>query len=101
MGYVSLGLCAGLITTGFITYCYPTLELMCAGCYIILLIFISLFNLIWIIIGAVMFWGELYPKNACNPSISAYMIARLIIVFIGACCNLLCSRSSSIQRTAW
>lgn len=98
MGYISLGLCAGIIIIGFLTCCCPAVGIMCAGCYMILLVFISVFNLIWIIIGAVMFWGELYPKNACNPSISAYMFARLIIVLIGACCNLFTSRSSSVQR---
>lgn len=53
---------------------------------------ISLFNFIWLIIGAVMFWGELQPGGHCNSSISAYMFARLILGFLSIALNLLSSR---------
>jgi hypothetical protein len=53
---------------------------------------ISLFNFIWLIIGAVMFWGELNPSGHCSSSISSYMWARLIIGFLSIAMNLLSAR---------
>jgi hypothetical protein len=40
------------------------------------------------IIGAVMFWGQLYANKTCDSNISRYMFARLIIGLIGALCTL-------------
>lgn len=34
---------------------------------------------IWHIIGAVIFWGTLYPKKICDKSISTYLFISLII----------------------
>lgn len=40
-------------------------------------------RIIWLIIGAVMFWGYLYPKSLCSAGFAAYMWALLIIGFLG------------------
>jgi hypothetical protein len=44
----------------------------------------GVFRIIWLIVGAVMFWGDLCPKNLCNAGFARYMWANLIIGFIGA-----------------
>ena len=40
-------------------------------------------RLIWLIIGAIMFWGDLYKRRVCAYDLSRYMWANLIIGFIG------------------
>lgn len=52
--------------------------------YTIVTTIFGIFRIIWLIIGAVMFWGELYPKRACSTGFANYMWANLIIGFIGA-----------------
>jgi hypothetical protein len=41
-------------------------------------IFCSLFNLLWMIIGSVIFWRYLEPIRMCSNSLSIYMWIRLI-----------------------
>lgn len=38
---------------------------------------------IWLIVGGIMFWGDLNKRGICSKSISAYMWANLIIGFAG------------------
>jgi hypothetical protein len=45
-------------------------------------LFINLFQLLWNIIGSIVFWGYIYKVNLCNISISNYMFSSLIIKFI-------------------
>lgn len=47
-----------------------------------ILMIINGFVLIWHILGAVIFWGTLYPKNLCNSSVSTYLFTSLIIKLI-------------------
>lgn len=42
----------------------------------------SLFRFCWMIVGAIMFWGYLYPKNLCNDSTGGYMYTRLVLGFV-------------------
>lgn len=43
----------------------------------------SLYYMVWLIIGCVLFWKYLEPSGSCNSSVSDYMWARLIIGLIG------------------
>jgi|LakMenEpi03Aug12_release.lakeMendotaPanAssembly.Ray.scaffolds.fasta_scaffold303550_3 hypothetical protein len=45
----------------------------------LLLIVYELFNVIWNIIGAVIFWGNIYKNDNCDNGISTYMFVSLII----------------------
>ena len=57
-------------------------------CTLILLIVYSLFNLSWLIVGAVMFWGYLNDQPGCNSTdVAGYMFAVLILGFLGVCGN--------------
>lgn len=51
--------------------------------YTIVTTIFGAFRIIWFIIGAVMFWGDLCPKNLCSLGFARYMWANLIIGFIG------------------
>ena len=46
---------------------------------------ISLFSIAWTIVGAVMFWGELYPAGTCNTGLTVYMFIVLIGGILSAC----------------
>jgi hypothetical protein len=45
-------------------------------------LFINLFQLLWNVIGSIVFWGYIYKLNLCDISISNYMFSSLIIKFI-------------------
>lgn len=47
-----------------------------------ILMIINGFVLVWHILGAVIFWGTLYPKNLCDSSVSTYLFTSLIIKLI-------------------
>lgn len=42
-----------------------------------------MFNLIWNILGAIVFWAYIYENGSCNISFSTYMFVSLIIKFCG------------------
>jgi hypothetical protein len=66
---------------------------MCTICTMILY---SLFNLAWLIVGSVLFWGDLNQQEVCqNTSLQSYMYAVLILGYIGVCSSLF---SSNNQR---
>lgn len=44
-----------------------------------LFMIINVFTLVWHIMGAVIFWGTLYPEKLCDNSPSSYFFASLII----------------------
>lgn len=45
----------------------------------LLMVVYELFNVIWNIIGAIIFWGNIYKNNNCNNDVSTYMFVSLII----------------------
>ena len=57
----------------------------CLGCFMCLG---ALFGLAWFIIGAIIFWGQLYPEGTCNSSLNTYMWVLLIFSIIGSFCNM-------------
>ena len=48
----------------------------------ILGICVFIFNVVWMVIGGVMFWGDIYKTNMCKKSVSIYLNVRLIINWI-------------------
>jgi hypothetical protein len=44
----------------------------------------GIFNMIWTILGSVLFWDYIYPNNLCNSQLSTYMFVSLIIKLIGS-----------------
>ena len=55
----------------------------------------EIFNLIWNVIGAIIFWGSIYNENKCNSNVSTYIYVSLIIKFI---CNVLVLLCNSSQK---
>ena len=52
----------------------------CGMCYMFLF---GLFNLAWQIVGALMFWGDLYQTDGtCNSDLTVYMWVNLILGFV-------------------
>ena len=61
----------------------------CTMCCVILY---SFFNLAWLIVGSVLFWGDLNDKGLCNNTeVQGYMYAVLILGYIGACSSMFSS----------
>ena len=56
-------------------------------CTFVILMLYSLFALAWLIVGAVMFWGNLDKTGECSGSVKGYMYALLILGFLGVCAN--------------
>lgn len=53
---------------------------MCAMCFVFLY---SIFQFSWIIVGSVLFWGDLNNQDVCEGTpVQAYMFALLIISFV-------------------
>ena len=48
-----------------------------------IIIFICLFSIIWNIIGAVVFWGNIYNSGNCDKNVSTYLFVTLIIKLVG------------------
>jgi hypothetical protein len=54
--------------------------LLFAGCIGIIT---SIFSAIWNILGAVIFWGNIYKEGHCDSVVSTYIFVTLIIKFVG------------------
>ena len=96
-GWVNFGVIAAFLVAALgsiISAEFGGCLLICVICG---LIFYSIFHLAWLIVGAVMFWGELWPNNSCDGTINGYMWALLIISFIGVFCNF-CSSNTARNR---
>lgn len=52
--------------------------------YYLLIIISQIFSLAWNIVGAVVFWGTIYPEHICTKLESTYLFASLIIKLLGA-----------------
>lgn len=55
---------------------------LCCGA--IGLVCMAVFNLIWNILGAVVFWGYIYGNGNCNRTFSTYVFVSLIIKFVAS-----------------
>jgi hypothetical protein len=43
-----------------------------------------IFYIVWNILGAVLFWGYIYPNDKCNTELSTYLFVSLIIKLISS-----------------
>lgn len=50
--------------------------------YLVFALLYAVFRFAWLVVGAVMFWGYLWPHNYCADSLSTYMWVNLIYSFI-------------------
>ena len=46
---------------------------------LIIIVICALFNIVWNIIGSIIFWGGIYKTNNCDNYITTYMFVSLII----------------------
>lgn len=53
------------------------------SCISITFICAVLFNIVWNILGAIVFWGYIYGNGNCNRTFSIYVFVSLIIKFVG------------------
>ena len=53
----------------------------------------TIFSISWHIIGAIIFWGTLYPEHSCNKDVSTYLFVTLIIKLI-SCFNMLYKKNN-------
>jgi hypothetical protein len=61
-------------------------DISCAGsmcCAYLTSAIASIFNTLWNILGAIVFWGTIYGEKICNKNVSTYIFVSLIIKFIG------------------
>jgi len=63
-----------LTNSGICALCCGTIGLSC----------IIIFNTIWNILGAVVFWGYIYGNGNCNKNFSTYVFISLIIKLVSA-----------------
>ena len=71
-----------------IAFCVNSaLGVACSCCAVTVLILFSIFRFAWLIVGAIMFWGYLNPRETCDSSLSAYMWAMLIIEILLHSCG--------------
>lgn len=81
-----------LLVSGFISIAVMItyLYLFCIGnmddfkfcifcCGSISIILMSLFTIVWNILGAIVFWGYIYGNENCNKTFSTYVFVSLII----------------------
>lgn len=83
-GFVGLSAMIGILTgiscfepneiseTGICFICCGSVAFICA----------TLFNIVWNILGAVVFWGYIYGNGNCNKTFSTYVFVSLIIKFV-------------------
>lgn len=50
--------------------------------YLVFAVLYAFFRFAWLVIGAVMFWGYLWPNRLCADSLNTYMWVNLIYSFI-------------------
>jgi hypothetical protein len=83
-----LGLSAMIIiligTAFFDQYKISDLGICGLFCGTIGLLCIIIFNLIWNILGAVVFWGYIYGNGHCDKSLSTYLFVSIIIKLISS-----------------
>lgn len=64
-------------------------------CTICLVVLYSFFSLAWLIVGSVLFWGDINGKYCANSQVQGYMYAVLILGYIGVCSQLVSSKNQS------
>jgi hypothetical protein len=76
-GWTSLA----FIALPIINYFLSNITRLLIG-YLVFAILYALFRFAWLVIGAVMFWGFLWPNRFCADALNTYMWVNLIYSFI-------------------
>ncbi len=94
--YCMIGL-LGIVLLIAIVVCLDlkTLAKITGFCGIITFVLYSIFRFAWLIVGAVMFWGELDKDGTCGNSLTIYMYIVLIFGFVGIFTN--CCLGKGVQ----
>ncbi len=82
IGWLYLCFCGILILFGVCMCYWDEMVFILMMCCMIIGICMCIFNVIWMVIGGIMFWGDIYKTDMCNKNINNYMNARLIINWI-------------------
>lgn len=80
--------CLALVPGIIAGFCSEETGIACGiggACYLCLN---SLFSIAWLVVGAIMFWGDLYHAGTCDKDLTIYMFVNLIYgFFLRACCQ--------------
>lgn len=82
-GYIILGFIVFFLILGIIACCSPV-ALWVYGLWEALHMIFMVWRIVWLIIGAIMFWGGYAPTNSCDVRVGRYMWSMLIIGFFFA-----------------
>ena len=95
-GYCRLAITCLLLISAIIGSINFEKGLMFFGCTMCFTIIYSLFQLAWLIVGAVLFWGDLNSRSGlCDGTqVQGYMFALLILSFIGIFVQCITSKKS-------
>ena len=93
-GYCRVGFLVLLLLIPIIRYCWDyesgrNLINYAICCFLIY----SIFNLAWLIVGSILFWGDLFQRESCQGTqTEEYMFAVLIIgyIFVGILIFVIC-----------
>ena len=95
-GYCKVAIVALFFLVALAGCCNPDTAIKMFACTLCFILIYSLFNFAWLIVGAVLFWGDINEKGLCGGTeVQGYMYAVLILGFIGVCSS---SFSSYKQR---
>lgn len=89
-GFILLGLITNIILT-LSTVTHSIIK-FCTYVQISIIMLISIFLLVWNIIGAVLFWGYMDTSKCTNP-VYNYTFVSLVIAFVSAIINLITKNS--------
>lgn len=59
---------------------------------------LSLFHLIWNILGAIVFWGYIYKEGHCENDVSTYLFASIIIKLVMMYFNIIKNLNNSDSK---
>lgn len=76
-GYTNLAFVLFPVVSFFLSACAPSLLII----YLILAGLYVFFRFAWLVVGAVMFWGFLWPNRLCSNALNTYMWINLIYSF--------------------
>lgn len=76
-GYTSLLFLLFPILRYCLAFCAPPLLIV----YMVFAAMYTFFRLVWLVIGAIMYWGYLWGSNLCSQGLGIYMWINLVYGF--------------------
>lgn len=81
--------CGSLFLVGIAACIKISLGYAALCIVLVFIVLYTIFQLIWLIVGSVLFWGKLNPLGICTGGVQSYMFANLIINLLGSYGNCL------------